>query len=99
MDRKLIELLICPVTRGPLQVDSERSALISKSAKLVYPIRDGIPILLEQEAIDLHTWEQQEAPSYDAATAKNEAKPVDEAAAPDTDLQQKPSSDSRLDMH
>ncbi|MDO8456581.1 MAG: Trm112 family protein [Burkholderiaceae bacterium] len=50
MDIKLLELLVCPVTKGPLTYDRERQELISKSARLAYPIRDGIPILLENEA-------------------------------------------------
>lgn len=50
MDTKLLELLVCPVTKGPLTYDRERQELISKSARLAYPIRDGIPILLENEA-------------------------------------------------
>jgi uncharacterized protein YbaR (Trm112 family) len=50
MDTKLIELLVCPVTKGPLTLDAVRQELISKSARLAYPIRDGIPILLELEA-------------------------------------------------
>jgi uncharacterized protein len=50
MDAKLLELLVCPVTKGPLTLDREKSELISRSARLAYPIRDGIPILLENEA-------------------------------------------------
>ncbi len=50
MDTKLLELLVCPVTKGPLTLDREKSELISRSARLAYPIRDGIPILLENEA-------------------------------------------------
>ena len=50
MDTKLIELLVCPVTKGPLTLDAVRQELISKSARLAYPIRDGSPILLELEA-------------------------------------------------
>lgn len=50
MDTKLIELLVCPVTKGPLEFNAERSELISRSARLAYPVRDGIPILLESEA-------------------------------------------------
>ncbi|MFT3721812.1 Trm112 family protein [Pseudorhodoferax sp.] len=50
MDSKLLELLVCPVTKGPLQYDRERQELVSRSARLAYPIRDGIPILLETEA-------------------------------------------------
>jgi uncharacterized protein YbaR (Trm112 family) len=50
MDAKLIEMLVCPVTKGPLTFDRERNELISKSARLAYPIRDGIPVMLEEEA-------------------------------------------------
>jgi len=50
MDTKLLELLVCPVTKGPLQWDADRRELISRSARLAYPVRDGIPVLLENEA-------------------------------------------------
>ena len=50
MDPKLLELLVCPVTKGPLDHDRERHELISRSARLAYPVRDGIPIMLESEA-------------------------------------------------
>ena len=50
MDSKLLELLVCPVTKGPLQYDRKRLELTSRSARLAYPVRDGIPILLENEA-------------------------------------------------
>ena len=50
MDTKLLELLVCPVTKGPLTYDAERHELISRSARLAYPVRDGIPVLLESEA-------------------------------------------------
>ena len=50
MDTKLLELLVCPVTKGPLTFDRERGELVSRSARLAYPVRDGIPILLESEA-------------------------------------------------
>ena len=50
MDTKLLELLVCPVTKGPLIFDRERQELISKSARLAYAVRDGMPILLENEA-------------------------------------------------
>lgn len=50
IDAKLLEMLVCPVTKGPLEYDKQDDSLISRSAKLVYPIRDGIPILLEEEA-------------------------------------------------
>jgi uncharacterized protein YbaR (Trm112 family) len=50
MDNKLLELLVCPVTKGPLVWDRERQELLSRSARLAYPVRNGIPILLENEA-------------------------------------------------
>ena len=50
MDSKLLEILVCPVTKGPLHYDRERQELVSKSARLAYPIRDGIPVMLEEEA-------------------------------------------------
>jgi len=50
MDPKLIDLLVCPVTKGPLDLDRARQELISRSARLAYPVRDGIPVLLENEA-------------------------------------------------
>ncbi len=53
VDRKLLEILVCPVTKGPLTYDSETQELISKRAGLAYPIRDGIPIMLESEAREL----------------------------------------------
>ena len=50
MDPKLLEMLVCPVTKGPLIYDREKEELVSKSARLAYPIRDGIPVMLEEEA-------------------------------------------------
>ena len=50
VDTKLLELLVCPVTKGPLDYDAVRQELVSRSAKLAYPIRDGIPIMLPDEA-------------------------------------------------
>jgi uncharacterized protein YbaR (Trm112 family) len=50
MDTRLIELLVCPVTKGALEYNREQKELISRSARLAYPVRDGIPILLENEA-------------------------------------------------
>ncbi|MEY2948175.1 MAG: hypothetical protein RL084_1572 [Pseudomonadota bacterium] len=50
MDTKLLELLVCPVTKGTLDVQRELQELWSRSARLAYPIRNGIPILLENEA-------------------------------------------------
>lgn len=49
-DRRMLEALICPQTRGPLEYDAEAQELISKSANLAYPIRNGIPVMLVDEA-------------------------------------------------
>ncbi|KHJ53096.1 hypothetical protein LA66_19980 [Aureimonas altamirensis] len=49
-DPKLLELLVCPLTKGQLSYDSERNELVSRKAGLAYPIRDGIPIMLPSEA-------------------------------------------------
>ena len=50
MDPKLLDILVCPITKGALIHDKEKQELISKSARLAYPIRDGIPIMLPEEA-------------------------------------------------
>ena len=50
MDTKLLELLVCPVTKGPLEFDRAKQELISRSARLAYPVRDGMPVMLENEA-------------------------------------------------
>jgi len=50
MDSKLLELLVCPVTKGPLTWNADKQELWSRSARLAYPVRDGIPVLLENEA-------------------------------------------------
>ena len=50
MDTRLLELLVCPVTKGPLEYDREKQELVSRSARLAYPVRDDIPILLEAQA-------------------------------------------------
>lgn len=50
MDTRLLELLVCPVTKGPLEYNRAQQELISRSARLAYPVRDGIPVLLENEA-------------------------------------------------
>jgi hypothetical protein len=50
VDPKLLEILVCPLTKGPLTLDTSTSELISKQANLAYPIRDGIPIMLVEEA-------------------------------------------------
>jgi uncharacterized protein YbaR (Trm112 family) len=53
LDPKLTEILVCPVTKGPLTFDKDNNELISKSAKLAYPVQDGIPVLLEDQAREL----------------------------------------------
>ncbi len=50
MDTKLLELMVCPVTKGRLDYDREKQELVSRSARLAYPIRDGLPVMLENEA-------------------------------------------------
>jgi hypothetical protein len=50
VDPKLLEILVCPLTKGQLEFDSGKQELVSRSAKLAYPIRDGIPIMLPEEA-------------------------------------------------
>jgi hypothetical protein len=50
VDPKLLEILVCPLTKGPLDYDAQAQELISRQAKLAYPIRDGIPIMLPDEA-------------------------------------------------
>ena len=52
-DPKLLEILVCPVTKGPLDYDAAAQELISRSARLAYPIRNGIPIMLPEEAREL----------------------------------------------
>ena len=63
MDIKLLELLVCPVTKGPLDYDRAQQELISRSARLAYPVRDGIPILLENEARTLSDDELEKLPA------------------------------------
>jgi uncharacterized protein YbaR (Trm112 family) len=53
VDPKLLEILVCPLTKGPLRYDRARQELISRSAGLAYPIRDGVPIMLPGEARQL----------------------------------------------
>lgn len=50
MDTKLLELLVCPVTKGPLTYNRETQELVSRSARLAYPVRDGMPVMLEVQA-------------------------------------------------
>ena len=54
-DPRLLEMLVCPLTRGPLRYDGEHAELISDKAKLAFPIRDGIPVMLVEEARSLES--------------------------------------------
>lgn len=58
MDSKLLTILVCPVTKGPLIFNKASNELISKSARLAYPIKDGIPVMLQEEARKLAPDEQ-----------------------------------------
>jgi uncharacterized protein YbaR (Trm112 family) len=53
IDPRLLEILVCPLTKGPLDYRADTQELVSRTAKLIYPIRDGIPIMLADEARDL----------------------------------------------
>ena len=53
VDPRLLEVLVCPVTHGPLTYDRAKGELISRSARLAYPIRDGVPVMLPEEAREL----------------------------------------------
>jgi uncharacterized protein len=57
VDPRLLEILVCPVTRGPLTYDRGRAELVSRAARLAYPIRDGVPIMLPEEARELREGE------------------------------------------
>jgi uncharacterized protein YbaR (Trm112 family) len=50
MDKRLLEILVCPVTKAPLVFDADRQELLCKASRLAYPVRDGIPVMLEDEA-------------------------------------------------
>ncbi|UUD64778.1 Trm112 family protein [Pseudomonas seleniipraecipitans] len=54
MDPKLLDILACPITKGPLKLSQDKAELISKGAGVAYPIRDGIPVMLESEARTLN---------------------------------------------
>jgi len=62
MDHRLLEILVCPITKGPLVYDRAKQELISRAAGLAYPIRDGIPVMLESESRRLD-----EPPATDAS--------------------------------
>ena len=63
MDKKLLDILVCPVTKGPLIYDQKKQELISKSARLAYPVRDGIPVMLEDQARTLTSEEIENLPA------------------------------------
>lgn len=73
LDQRLLDILVCPVTKGPLRYDRARQELVSDAARLAYPIRDGIPVMLESEARSLD------------APAKTPEEPADGAPAHDGD--------------
>lgn len=54
LDKKLLDILACPVCKGPLEYEKEKSEIICKADALAFPIRDGIPVMLENEARDIH---------------------------------------------
>ena len=60
-DRRVLDILVCPMTREPLILDRARSELVSRMARLAYPIRDGVPIMIASEA---RTLEDDERPGY-----------------------------------
>ena len=53
LDKKLLSILVCPVTKAPVEYDSEKDELVCKASGLDYPVRDGIPVMLESEARQL----------------------------------------------
>ncbi len=53
IDKRLLEILVCPVTKGPLEWDRQHGELISRQARLAFPVRDGVPIMLPEEARQL----------------------------------------------
>jgi len=57
VDPRLLEVLVCPLTHGPLEYDREKGELVSRSAKLAYPVRDGVPVMLPEEARTLEEGE------------------------------------------
>ncbi len=59
MDKKLLDILVCPVTKGPLIYNKKNKELISRSAGLAYPVKDGIPVMLEEDARELSAEEME----------------------------------------
>lgn len=70
MDKKLLEILVCPVCKGPLEYKKDQAELICKADRLAYPIRDDIPVMLEDEARSL---DAQESGPGDAAREGSQA--------------------------
>ena len=62
MDKKLLDILVCPVSKAPLQWHAERQELVCKVSRLAYPVRDGIPVMIESEARSLGDGEDPSAP-------------------------------------
>jgi len=58
LDKQMLAMLVCPVSKAPLELDRERSELVCRASGLAYPIRDGIPVMLESEARKLSAEEQ-----------------------------------------
>lgn len=58
IDKKLLSILVCPVTKAPVEYDEQKQELICKASGLAYPVRDGIPVMLEEEARPLTTDEK-----------------------------------------
>ncbi|MGB1239711.1 MAG: Trm112 family protein [Pseudomonadales bacterium] len=58
MDKKLLDILVCPVSKAPVELDKENNELVCRSSGLAYPIRDGIPVMLESEARTLSSDER-----------------------------------------
>lgn len=60
MNKKLLELLVCPVTKAPLQYDKKNAELVAVASGLAYPVRDDIPVMLEEEARELSEEEKEQ---------------------------------------
>ena len=58
IDKKLLSILVCPVSKAPVEYDEEKQELVCKASGLAYPVRDGIPVMLETEARQLSTEEK-----------------------------------------
>lgn len=83
IDPRLLEVLVCPLTKGPLRYDREAEELISERAQLAYPIKDGIPIMLADEARPLSEAERARARSRPPGTEGPAALAGDERSAPE----------------